>query len=86
MAARRKGGNLVVGGAVSLFALAMGTYPYFAVRSHEASKMQTRDEALTGSQIQRGQYINSGSRDAGRDPDWDLKTNTWRGKRVQVKP
>ncbi|KAL7549600.1 hypothetical protein ACHAWF_012869 [Thalassiosira exigua] len=31
-----------------------------------------RDGALTGSQIRRGAFNNSGSRDVGRDPYWDF--------------
>ena len=38
-----------------------------------------RTAALTGSQIQRGPYMNSGSRDIGVDPNWDLSTGTWHG-------
>ena len=36
-----------------------------------------RDGALTGSQIRRGAFNNSGSKDAGIDPYWDFK----RGRR-----
>jgi hypothetical protein len=41
------------------------------------------DQPLTGSQIQRGAYMNTGSRDAGRDPDWDPKTRQWKGSYKQ---
>jgi hypothetical protein len=45
----------------------------------------SREGALTGSQTMRGPYINSGSRDVGRDPDWDLKRGTYKGRKVDVK-
>jgi hypothetical protein len=34
---------------------------------------------LTGSQRQRGMYMNAGSHDAGLDPDWDARQNKWTG-------
>ena len=45
----------------------------------------SREGALTGSQTMRGPYINSGSRDVGPDPDWDLKRGTYKGRKVDVK-
>ena len=35
-------------------------------------------EKLTGSQMQRGLFTNNGV-DGGQDPDWDYKTNTYKG-------
>jgi hypothetical protein len=48
--------------------------PYFALQW--ISPLNDRDEALTHSQIRRGAFNNSGSRDAGRDPYWDFKSGT----------
>lgn len=42
--------------------------------------LSDRDDALTQSQIRRGAFNNSGSRDAGKDPYWDFK----RGRRRKV--
>ena len=42
-------------------------------------------ERLTGSQRQRGMYMNAGSSDGGKDPDWDPVTSTWKGKRYSGK-
>ena len=39
-----------------------------------------RDGELTQSQIRRGAFNNSGSRDAGKDPYWDFK----RGRRKKI--
>ncbi len=38
--------------------------------------LNEKDGALTGSQIRRGAFNNSGSRDVGKDPNWDFKTGT----------
>ncbi len=40
--------------------------------------MLTKDGPLTGSQRQRGMYLNSGV-DLGVDPDWDMKERKWKG-------
>ena len=39
------------------------------------------EEGLTGSQIQRGAFMNSGSKDIGRDHDWSKETREWTGRR-----
>ena len=88
MAARRaamRQRNLAVGGVVAAFAFAMSLYPMFAVRRQQEGGLQQRDDSLSGSQIQRGQYLNTGSTDIGRDPDWDFQNNEWRGRRVEIK-
>ena len=41
-----------------------------------------KDGALSDSQIMRGNYMNSGGKDIGRDPDWDLKKGTYKGKPI----
>eukprot|EP00558_Chaetoceros_sp_UNC1202_P011609 CAMPEP_0197239640 /NCGR_PEP_ID=MMETSP1429-20130617/6089_1 /TAXON_ID=49237 /ORGANISM="Chaetoceros sp., Strain UNC1202" /LENGTH=133 /DNA_ID=CAMNT_0042699095 /DNA_START=73 /DNA_END=471 /DNA_ORIENTATION=+ len=38
--------------------------------------LSDRDEALTQAQTRRGAFNNSGTRDVGRDPNWDFKTGT----------
>ena len=62
--------NMLVGAGISCMALGMMSYPYFAIRSTQkrGSSLIETEGALTGSQIQRGVYINSGSKDVGRDP------------------
>ena len=42
--------------------------------------LSERDDPLTGSQIRRGAFNNSGSRDVGKDPYWDFK----RGRRKKL--
>ena len=51
------------------------------IRNMQTQPLVSSDKALTGSQVQRGPFLNSGSKDAGRDPDWNLQTKTWEGKR-----
>lgn len=80
-----RGRNLAVGGVVAACAFGMSLYPMFAVRKTREGGLQQRDGALSGSQIQRGQFINTGSQDIGRDPDWDFERNEWRGRRVEIK-
>ncbi|KAJ1638460.1 hypothetical protein T492DRAFT_1139924 [Pavlovales sp. CCMP2436] len=43
--------------------------------------LYARDQPLSGNQIMRGPYINTGSKDAGPDPDWDHKTGRYKGKK-----
>ena len=84
---KQRSANLAVAGGITLFALAMGAYPFYEVYKHKEQErsLSERDGALSGSQIQRGQYINTGSQDIGKDPDWDFKTHKWRGKHIEIK-
>ena len=77
--------NLRVGGVVAACAFGMSLYPMLAAQKARESGLQHRDGGLSGSQIQRGQFLNSGSNDIGRDPDWDFQKNEWRGRRVEIK-
>ena len=51
-----------------------------AIPPHDDDRM--KDGALSDSQIMRGNYMNSGGKDIGRDPDWDLKKGTYKGKPI----
>lgn len=70
--------NLAIGTAGALFVTFMGLIPYMTRKGMNKSLYNT-DDPLTGPQNQRGPYLNSGSKDAGRDPDWDSNANAWRG-------
>ena len=37
------------------------------------------DRPLSGAEVRRGAYLNTGSRDAGPDPDWDWKNGLYKG-------
>ncbi len=67
---------LAAAGALGV-ALAFGSIPFLFVQSQV--KLQDKKRGLTGSQVQRGAFLNSGSKDVGIDPDWDRRTWTWRG-------
>lgn len=48
--------------------------------SYNRKSLYDSEEGLTGSQIQRGAFMNSGSKDVGRDHDWDKETRQWKGR------
>ncbi|KAJ8526195.1 hypothetical protein ON010_g14984 [Phytophthora cinnamomi] len=64
-AMKAKGGNGTVVGFALVVAAGFFSIPFVAHYT----------------KIRRGAYANSGSRDAGVDPDWDLKTGTYHGRR-----
>jgi hypothetical protein len=70
-----KSSNLMVGAGV--FALAASFFALPAVLRATIPHQNNR-EKLTGSQRQRGMYMNAGASDAGIDPDWDPITQTRR--------
>lgn len=51
------------------------------LRWDPSKSLYDSEEGLTGSQIQRGAFMNSGSKDVGRDRDWNKDTREWTGKR-----
>ena len=59
-------------GALAAFAAAFAALPFVVSTQHAAKgrNLMLQDAPLGGNQVQRGAYLNSGSRDAGRDPDW----------------
>lgn len=50
------------------------SFPFFGMAW--IGRLSDKDGELTGSQIRRGAFNNSGSRDAGKDPNWNFKTGT----------
>jgi hypothetical protein len=65
---------IVLAGCLALTAT-MTIVPYAFI--NWIRPLSERDDALTGSQIRRGAFNNSGSRDVGKDPYWDFR----RGRR-----
>jgi hypothetical protein len=49
--------------------------PYWATQT--IGNLTDRDDALTPAQVRRGAFLNTGSRDAGKDPNWDWKSGTY---------
>lgn len=50
--------------------------PYYATKW--IGNLNSRDEALTAAQTRRGAFNNSGTRDVGKDPQWDFSTGTYK--------
>ena len=59
---------MVLWGCVGFVGCA-ASLPYWA--THTISNLTDRDEALTAAQVRRGAFQNSGTHDAGRDPNWE---------------
>jgi hypothetical protein len=49
--------------------------PYWATQT--IRNLTDRDEALTAAQVRRGAFMNSGTRDAGKDTNWDWKNGQY---------
>ena len=49
--------------------------PYWATQT--IGNLTDREEALTAAQVRRGAFLNSGSQDAGKDPNWDWKNGKY---------
>uniref|UniRef100_K3XCC5 Uncharacterized protein n=1 Tax=Globisporangium ultimum (strain ATCC 200006 / CBS 805.95 / DAOM BR144) TaxID=431595 RepID=K3XCC5_GLOUD len=80
-AARQSGGNKGVVGFALVIGTAFFSIPFLA-HFTKTENLTRKEDALNASQIRRGVYLNTGSKDAGVDPDWDFRTNTWRGRRA----
>jgi hypothetical protein len=66
--------NVLIG-CVALTSLA-ATFPYLSAKW--TGNLNERDEALTAAQVRRGAFLNSGTRDVGKDPRWDFRTGTYK--------
>jgi len=63
---RRSNGPVLVG--LGIMVLGFASIPMMLRKTDDNKNLLLQDKALTGSQIQRGAYLNSGSQDAGPDP------------------
>jgi len=70
MAARSRLSNSFYGGVLGLGVLGFASVPFVLHRLAGGHSMTTQAKPLAGHQTMRGAYVNSGSRDAGADPDW----------------
>eukprot|EP00980_Cylindrotheca_fusiformis_P021805 scaffold8642_cov105-Cylindrotheca_fusiformis.AAC.1 len=57
------------------FVFFAGSLPYWATQT--IGNLSDKEEALTAAQVRRGAFMNSGSKDAGKDPNWDWKKGTY---------
>jgi NurA-like 5'-3' nuclease len=67
-ALRSKRSNKPVLIGLGIMVMGFGAIPMMMRKSDDNKNLLLQDKALTGSQIQRGAYLNSGSKDAGPDP------------------
>lgn len=77
--------NLLVAGIVVLCTAGMGAFPVYYMQTMKKHNLNltTSEGALSGQAVIRGVFLNSGSKDVGADPDWDVETRTWRGRTSQ---
>jgi hypothetical protein len=75
--ATMSGGNRGVAIGLLAFGTFMGLLPLIIRKATPA--IDSQEKALTGTQRQRGMFLQFGSSDVGPDPDWDPKTKTWKG-------
>jgi len=76
--------NTAVALGLTVFAGGCALVPLWYSRKMKAMdrNLQQKKDALAGSQVIRGAYLNTGSKDAGADPDWDFETGRWKGRRT----
>ena len=71
----RPGGNWVLAGTL-MFTGAAFAIPFVA---HQwIGNLNSRDQPLTHAQIRRGAFLNSGSTDVGKDPQWDFRKGQYK--------
>ena len=44
----------------------------------------TTERGLAPAEVRRGAYLNTGSKDVGADPDWDMKNNLYKGQKPAI--
>ena len=76
-----------VAGLVAFVGL-MGVVPLLLQRRHMRLQagvpLAQTERPLAPAEVRRGAYLNTGSKDAGPDPDWDLKANTYKGQKPRI--
>ena len=70
--------NAALAGALVIFGCGCAALPFLLARA-APTNLYAKEGPLSGSAVSRGPFLNSGSRDAGKDPDW--VDGVWRGKR-----
>ena len=62
--------NAASAAALLLLVGAFASAPMIIKARHGGKNLTTQSQPLTGSQTMRGAYMNTGSQDAGADPNW----------------
>ena len=70
------------------FTSLMGAVPLILHRRHSrltgGVSLVESDRGLSAGEVRRGTYLNTGSKDVGKDPDWDIKHNLYKGQKPAV--
>lgn len=74
LAEQQRNRHVLIG--CTLFTMAAGSMPL--ILYYWIGGLYDADRPLTAPQVRRGPFQNSGSKDIGRDPDWDFPTGTHR--------
>ena len=78
--AQMRNKNVLVGIGLVGLGLLGASFPLILTKTRPSNTIST-DGPLSGQTIMRGPYVNTGSQDIGPDPDYDVKTGTWHGRR-----
>lgn len=71
------GMKMALGGTILLTATA-SSFPLLA--TWWIGNLSQKDDALTAPQVRRGAFLNSGTRDVGKDPEWDFQKGVHKSK------
>ncbi|ETW01981.1 hypothetical protein H310_06506 [Aphanomyces invadans] len=74
--------SLMIGGLVLLAGLGMYSLPYVIVKGKQGQNTLSKEGPLSVTEVRRGAFLNSGSKDIGPDPDWNFETNSYQGRRT----
>ncbi len=69
----------VLSGCIAFTGMAF-TLPYFSTKA--ITNLHQKDGSLTAAQVRRGAFLNSGTKDAGPDPNWDFQRGQYRKDQV----
>lgn len=66
--------KVAMGIGLTAFTFAAGAFPFlYSIRMKQQDRnLLQQDDKLSGSQVGRGAYVNTGSRDAGKDPGKEM--------------
>lgn len=70
-------------GMLAVMAGGFAAFPLYLQRvqgGEQIPNLTRSEKPLPGHAIMRGAYNNTGSRDAGPDPDWDMSSGRYKGK------
>mmetsp|Transcript_12699 Transcript_12699/g.18726 ORF Transcript_12699/g.18726 Transcript_12699/m.18726 type:complete len:85 (-) Transcript_12699:336-590(-) len=75
--------NMLVAGGAFIFVGCMALLPMFITKAQKGEQLLHKESGLSSTQLRRGVFMNTGSKDMGRDQDWDKSTFTYKGSNMQ---